>query len=86
MFIGLIVEWLIGGIIPVLSAQVISHCFRQSVTWSILLNILGVLGGIIISFYWNIPTSSGIIFILIFEFIFLILVKKVVNKKPRLLN
>ena len=74
---------LIGAmlIIPVLSAQVISHCFRQSVTWSILLNILGVLGGIIISFYWNIPTSSGIIFILIFEFIFLILVKKVVNRQ-----
>ncbi len=73
---------LIGAtlIIPVLSAQVFSYSFRQSVVWSILLNILGVLGGIIISFYWNIPTSSGIIFILIFEFVFLMLIKQVMNK------
>lgn len=58
---------LIGAllIIPALTAQIFSTSFRSSVFWSLLINIVGVFGGIIISFYIDIPSSSAIVLSLI---------------------
>ena len=64
---------LIGGllVIPVLAARVFSGSFRVNVWISIVVNVLGVSTGIISSFYFDIPTSSGIILALVSIFIFM---------------
>ncbi|MCK5460585.1 metal ABC transporter permease [Candidatus Gracilibacteria bacterium] len=62
---------LIGAmlVIPVLTAQTFSRNFFQNVVWSIIINIFGVILGIFSSFYFDIPTSSGIVLSLIFFFL-----------------
>jgi zinc transport system permease protein len=56
-------------VIPVLSAQVFSKNFLQSVVWSVVFNLFGVILGIASSFIFDIPTSSAIVFILVLCFI-----------------
>lgn len=71
---GLLVSAML--IIPVLSAQVVSNSFKQSVFLSLCFNILAVLVGITCSFYLDIPTSSAIVLLLIFEFILMLVFKQ----------
>ena len=61
---------LIGAmlIIPPLTVQHFCHSFKSNVIMSILSNIVAVCCGIIISFYVDIPTSSGIVLTLIVFF------------------
>lgn len=62
---------LIGAlfVIPVLCAQNHAQSFRSNVYYSMGYGIMGVWVGIIISFYWDVPTSSGIVLSLIALFI-----------------
>ena len=62
---------LIGAmlIIPVLTAQTFSRNFFQNVSGSVVVNMFGVILGILSSFYFDIPTSSGIVLSLIFFFL-----------------
>jgi zinc transport system permease protein len=61
---------LIGAlfIIPVLTAQSIANSFQKSVYISMICGLIGVWSGIIASFYFDIPTSSGIVFSLLILF------------------
>ncbi len=58
---------LIGAllVIPVLIAQSFGKSFRQNVWVSVLVNLLAVTTGIFASFYFDVPTSSGIVLSLI---------------------
>ena len=58
---------LIGAllVIPVLIAQIFGKSFRQNVLISIIVNMLAVTTGIFSSFYFDVPTSSGIVLSLI---------------------
>ena len=58
---------LIGAllVIPVLIAQSFSKSFRQNVCISVLVNLLAVITGIFVSFYFDVPTSSAIVLSLI---------------------
>ena len=64
-------------IIPTLSAQILAGTFKSSVLWSIGINLLGVFGGIFLSFYMDIPSSSAIVLILIAIFIILSGIQKI---------
>lgn len=59
---------LIGGllVISVLIAQPFCKSFRQNVFVSIFVNVFAVIGGILSSFYMDIPASSAIVLSLIF--------------------
>jgi zinc transport system permease protein len=59
---------LIGAllIIPVLIAQDFSSSFKENVFFSIFVNCISVFIGILTSFYFDIPASSGIVLSLIF--------------------
>ncbi len=58
---------LLGGllVIPVLVVRPFARSFRQSVGMSVLVNVLCALGGIIASFYLDVPTGSAIILSLV---------------------
>lgn len=58
---------LIGAllVIPVLIAQAFAKSFRQNVYISVLVNLLAVITGIFVSFYFDVPTSSAIVLSLI---------------------
>lgn len=58
---------LIGAllVIPVLIAQSFAKSFRQNVSISVLVNLFAVISGILISFYFDVPTSSAIVLSLI---------------------
>ena len=58
---------LIGAllVIPVLAAQQYTTSFRANVYASIFYGVAGVWIGIIASFYWDVPTASGIVLALI---------------------
>ncbi len=58
---------LIGAllVIPVLAAQAFSRSFLQSVGWSILINISGITIGLLLSFVYDVPSSSAIVLTLI---------------------
>lgn len=73
---------LIGAllIVPVLAAQMLSSRFRESIWWSVLINSVGVLGGIVISFYIDVPSSSAIVLTLITLFLLVSLLKWGVKK------
>ena len=62
---------LIGAllVIPVLTAQIFAKRFLSSVFLSMLLNVLGVCGGIMVSFYADIPSSSAVVLTLILLFL-----------------
>lgn len=66
-------------IISVLSAQQISSSFKNSIFLSIVFNLVSTISGIILSFYYNIPTSSAIIFVLTGIFIFTLISKRYVQ-------
>jgi zinc transport system permease protein len=74
---------LIGAllVIPVLTAQAWSQNFRENVYWSIGVNIVGVILGILSSFYFDIPTSSGIVLSLILCFVISGIIKRGNNQK-----
>ena len=55
-------------VIPVLTAQVFSKSFMQSVLLSVCFNFLGIILGILSSLWVDIPTSSAIVFVLILFF------------------
>ena len=71
---GLLVGALL--VIPVLSAQVFSKSFLQSIIWSVFFNLFGVSLGIISSFLFDIPVNSSIVFILVLCFIISYTVKR----------
>lgn len=58
---------LIGAllVIPVLIAQSYGKSFRQNVSISVVVNIVAVAAGILASFYFDVPASSGIVLSLI---------------------
>ena len=58
---------LIGAllVIPVLIAQPFGKSFRRNVWISVFVNLLAVTAGIFASFYFDVPTSSGIVLSLI---------------------
>ncbi len=64
---GLLVGALL--VIPVLAAQNITHSFRANVLWSVVFGVFGAVSGIVMSFYLDIPTSSGIVLSLIGFFV-----------------
>jgi zinc transport system permease protein len=70
---------LIGAlfVIPVLCAQNSAQSFRANVFYSAIYGVVGVWGGIITSFYYDIPTSSGIVLLLIALFLITSLVRMV---------
>ncbi len=57
-------------VIPALCAQNNAQSFKKNVIYSILYAVVSIWIGISISFYWDIPTSSSIIFVLIACFLF----------------
>jgi len=63
---GLLVGALL--VIPVLSAQNTSSTFKISVLQSIFYSLLGVIAGVVISFYVDVPASSSIVLSLILLF------------------
>ncbi len=96
MMVGVFVAFslkIIGGllissllIIPVLTAQQAVGNFRSSLLWSSVFNIIGITIGIVISFYFDVPTSSAVVLSLIFLFVLLFVFfnsnfKKIVWKK-----
>lgn len=62
---GLLVGALL--VIPVVTAQVFCRSFRASVLWSVFFNMLGVIGGILASFWFDVPAGSAIVLSLIME-------------------
>ncbi len=72
---------LIGAllVIPVLTTQIFAQKFLSSVFFSLIINLLGVFGGIVISFYVDVPTGSAIVLTLIA--IFLVTKSFIVLKK-----
>ncbi|HIQ57116.1 TPA: metal ABC transporter permease [Candidatus Gracilibacteria bacterium] len=62
---------LIGAllVIPVLTAQIFAKRFMSSILLSMIINLLGVCGGIMISFYADIPSSSSVVLTLIVLFL-----------------
>lgn len=74
---GLLVGALL--VIPVLAAQNIAQSFRNNVIWSIGVGIVGVIGGILASFYADIPASSGIVLSLIGFFLITFLVQRIIR-------
>lgn len=52
-------------VIPTLTAQLFSKNFLVSVIMSIILNSIGVFSGILLSFYFDVPTSSTVVLTLI---------------------
>lgn len=74
---GLLVGALL--VIPVVTAQVFCRSFRSSVFWSILFNIIGVLGGILVSFAFDVPASSAIVLSLIAELFVVFVGKKIIE-------
>lgn len=71
---GLLISSLL--IVPVLSSQKLAKSFRVSVLVSIIFNILGILLGILSSFYFDIPTSSAIVLSLTTIFLLVLLLKR----------
>jgi len=63
---GLLVGALL--VIPVLAAQNLSRSFRSNVVISICCGITGIVAGVMSSFYFDIPSSSGIVLSLIMIF------------------
>ena len=64
---GLLISGLL--VIPVLTAQGFVSSFRGSVAVSLGLNVVGVLFGVVASFYVDVPASSAIILSLVILFI-----------------
>lgn len=82
IFVGLSLK-IVGGllvsaflVISVLSAQQIAKSFEESIVLSVIFNIFATLSGIIASYYFNIPSSSAIIFILVGIFSICFSIKK----------
>lgn len=82
IFVGLSLK-VVGGLlvsafltISVLSAQQFAKSFKSSIYYSVLFNFIATITGIIFSFYYDIPTSSAIIFILILIFFIGLLLNK----------
>ncbi|MFV0503613.1 MAG: metal ABC transporter permease [Lachnospirales bacterium] len=64
-------------IIPVSSASKISNNFKKTIIFAILFSEISVLGGLIMSYYINIPSGATIVFINIIIFIVTILIDRV---------
>ena len=64
---------LIGGllVIPVICANILATNFKMTIWISILINLIASIGGIIFSYYVDIPTTSAIIIFLVSQFLVL---------------
>jgi zinc transport system permease protein len=61
--------------IPQASANLFIKDFRKIIIYSVLIGFIGSMGGLITSYYLNIPSGAAIIFLLVLIFIFLRLLK-----------
>jgi zinc transport system permease protein len=61
--------------IPQTSANLFIKDFRKIIIYSVLIGFIGSMGGLITSYYLNIPSGAAIIFLLVLIFIFLRLLK-----------
>lgn len=61
--------------IPQVAANLFYKDFKKIVFASIFLGFTGSVGGLILSYYFNIPSGAAIIFLLVFIFIFLRILK-----------
>ena len=66
--------------IPQVTANLFYKDFKKIVFASILLGFVGSVGGLILSYYFNIPSGASIIFLLVFIFVFLRILKLVFAK------
>lgn len=71
---GLLITSLL--VIPALASQYIATSFRASLFWSISINLISVVVGIIWSFYADVPTSSAIVITLMLVFVSVAFIKK----------
>lgn len=62
---------LVGALLvtPVLTAQLFSKSFLESVLWSMAINTFGVFIGIVLSFHFDVPTSGSVTLTLIAIFL-----------------
>jgi zinc transport system permease protein len=61
--------------IPQASANLFIKDFRKIIIYSVLIGFIGSMGGLITSYYLDIPSGAAIIFLLVLIFIFLRLLK-----------
>lgn len=66
--------------IPQVAANLFYKDFKKIVFASIILGFVGSVGGLILSYYFNIPSGAAIIFLLVFIFIFLRTLKLIFTK------
>ncbi|NCU41629.1 MAG: metal ABC transporter permease [Candidatus Moranbacteria bacterium] len=71
LFVGFSLK-IVGGlligallVIPIVTAQIFSRSFQQTLFFGIIFNILATFFGIILSFYLDVPTGASIVLVLI---------------------
>ncbi|MBM3435743.1 MAG: metal ABC transporter permease [Bacteroidetes bacterium] len=65
--------------IPQASVNLFSKDFKKIILYSVLLGFLGSFGGLIFSYYLNIPSGAAIIFLLVLIFIIFRLIKYILS-------
>jgi zinc transport system permease protein len=67
--------------IPQVSANLFYKDFKKIVIASIMLGFLGSAGGLLLSYYLNIPSGASIIFLLVVIFITMRIIKLIINRR-----
>ena len=55
--------------VPQMTANIFTHKFSKIIIWSILISLVGCIGGLLMSYYLNVPSGAFIIFVLISIFL-----------------
>jgi zinc transport system permease protein len=67
--------------IPQVSANLFFKDFKKIVFASVILGFLGSVGGLLLSYYLNIPSGASIIFLLVVIFISMRVLKLIINRR-----
>lgn len=67
--------------IPQMTANLFTASFKRIILLSIVVGCVGCLGGLLLSFYWNIPSGASIIFVSILIYFACKAVKAVVQRR-----
>ncbi len=83
MFVGFSLK-IIGGlligallVIPIVTAQIFSRSFQQTLFFGIFFNMVATFFGIIFSFYVDVPTGASIVLVLILQLLIVFLGKNI---------
>ncbi len=85
MFVGFSLK-IVGGlligallVIPIVTAQIFSRSFQQTIFFGIFFNIVATFFGIMLSFYVDIPTGASIVLVLIAQLLCIFLVRSSIS-------